>query len=389
MGGVGRGGAPRYHRGVLTEAQRMTRDMARQFARERLAPGAAERDRTARPPLDLLREMGELGLMGMCVPEEWGGAGADFVAYILALEEIAAGDGAVSTVMSVNNSPVCAALLRYGTDEQRARFLRPLARGEAIGAFALTEPQAGSDASAVQTRATDRGDHYELTGTKQFITSGSIAAYALVFAVTDPEQGKRGMSCFVVETADPRWQVARIEEKLGQHCSDTCQIVLDELPAAPDQLLGARGDGYRIALANLESGRIGIAAQSVGMARAAFEAATAYAKQREAFGKPIIEHQAVAWRLADMATQLEAAHQLVLHAARLKDAGEPCLKEASMAKLFASEMAERVCSDAIQVHGGYGYVSDFPVERIYRDVRVTQIYEGTSDVQRMVISRGL
>lgn len=374
---------------MLTEAQALVRDMARRFARERLWPTAAERDRTATPPLDLLREMGELGLMGMCVPERWGGAGTDFVSYILALEEIAAGDGAVSTIMSVNNSPVCAALLTYGTDDQRERFLRPLAAGEQIGAFALTEPQAGSDAGAIATRAVDEGDRFRLTGTKQFITSGSIASTALVFAVTDPERGRKGISCFVVPTRQPGWQVARIEEKLGQHGSDTCQVVLDDLPAAPDLMLGERGQGYAIALANLESGRIGIAAQSVGMARSAFDAAVTYAKQRETFGKPIIEHQAVAFRLADMATRLEAAHALVLAVAERKDAGEPVLKEASMAKLFASEMAERVCSDAIQVHGGYGYVRDFPVERIYRDVRVTQIYEGTSDVQRMVISRAL
>jgi butyryl-CoA dehydrogenase len=374
---------------MLTEAQRMVRDMARQFARERLGPGAAERDRTAQPPLALLREMGGLGLMGMCVPEAWGGSGADFTSYVLAIEEVAAADGAVSTIMSVNNSPVCAAVERYGNDAQRERFLRPLARGEMIGAFALTEAQAGSDAGALQCRAEDRGDHFLLNGTKQFITSGSIAGCTLVFAVTDPERGKRGMSCFIVPTDTRGYSVAHIEQKLGQHCSDTCQLVFEDLVLTPDLMLGGRGEGYRIALANLESGRIGIGAQAVGMARSAFEAAVEYAKQRETFGRPIIEHQAVAFRLADMATQLEAAHQLVLSAAALKDAGAPCLEQASMAKLFASEMAERVCSDAIQVHGGYGYVADFPVERIYRDVRVCQIYEGTSDVQRIVISRTL
>jgi alkylation response protein AidB-like acyl-CoA dehydrogenase len=374
---------------MLTEAQAMTRDMARRFAQERLWPTAAERDHTSQPPRDLLREMGALGLMGMCVPEEWGGAGADFVSYVLAIEEIAAGDGAVSTIMSVNNSPVCAAILAYGSDEQKQRFLEPLARGAVIGAFALTEPQAGSDASAIETRAIDKGDHFALTGTKQFITSGSIASSALVFAVTDPELGKRGITAFVVETDQPGWQVGRIEEKLGQHCSDTAQIVLDEARVGADQVLSERGQGYRIALANLEAGRIGIAAQSVGMARSAFDVAVDYARQRETFGKPIIQHQAVAFRLADMATRLEASHQMVLSAARLKDARQPCLKEASMAKLFASEAAERICSDAVQVHGGYGYVADFPVERIYRDVRVCQIYEGTSDVQRMVISRAL
>ncbi|WP_300300860.1 acyl-CoA dehydrogenase family protein [Ferrovibrio sp.] len=374
---------------MLSQEQQMVRDMARDFAREKLAPGAAERDRTAEPPRALLHDMGALGLMGMGVPEEWGGAGADFVSYVLALEEIAAADGAVSTVMSVNNSPVCAALLRYGTPAQKERYLKPLARGEWIGAFCLTEPQAGSDASALKTRARREGDGWVVSGVKQFITSGSIAKLALVFAVSDPGAGKRGISCFLVPTDTPGYTVASVERKLGQKCSDTCQIVFDNLKVGNDALLGEEGEGYRIALANLESGRIGIAAQATGMARAAFEAALAYAGQREAFGTAIINHQAVGFRLADMATRIEAARQLVLNAARLKDAGRPCLKEASMAKLFASEMAERVCSDAIQIHGGYGYLADFPVERIYRDVRVCQIYEGTSDVQRLVISRAL
>ncbi|WP_374304610.1 acyl-CoA dehydrogenase family protein [Ferrovibrio sp.] len=374
---------------MLNQEQQMVRDMARDFAREKLAPGAAERDRTAEPPLGLLREMGGLGLMGMGVPEEWDGAGADFVSYVLALEEIAAADGGVSTIMSVNNSPVCAALLRYGTPAQKERFLKPLARGEWIGAFCLTEPQAGSDASALKTRARREGDGWVINGVKQFITSGSIAKLALVFAVSDPGAGKRGISCFLVPTDTPGYTVASVERKLGQKCSDTCQIVFDNLKVGNDALLGEEGEGYRIALANLESGRIGIAAQATGMARAAFEAALAYAGQREAFGTAIINHQAVGFRLADMATQIEAARQLILNAARLKDASLPCLKEASMAKLFASEMAERVCSDAIQIHGGYGYLADFPVERIYRDVRVCQIYEGTSDVQRLVISRAL
>lgn len=374
---------------MLSQDQQMIRDMARDFAREQLVPGAADRDRSGEPPRDLLQQMGQLGLMGMGIPEEWDGAGADFVSYVLALEEIAAGDGAVSTIMSVNNSPVCAALLRYGSEAQKARFLRPLARGEWIGAFCLTEPQAGSDASALKTRARRDGDRWILNGVKQFITSGSIARVALVFAVSDPGAGKRGISCFVVPTDTPGYRVASIERKLGQKCSDTCQIVFEDMAVPADALLGEEGEGYRIALANLESGRIGIAAQAVGMARAAFEAAHAYAGERQAFGTAIINHQAVAFRLADMATQIEAARQMVLNAARLKDAGQPCLKEASMAKLFASEMAERVCSDAIQIHGGYGYLADFPVERIYRDVRVCQIYEGTSDVQRLVISRAL
>lgn len=374
---------------MLTEEQQMIRDMARDFAQEKLAPGASERDKTSKPPLDLLRQMGDLGLMGMGIPEQWGGANADFVAYVLALQEIAAGDGAVSTIMSVNNSPVCAALLRYGSQQQKEQYLKPLARGEWIGAFCLTEPQAGSDASALKTRARRDGNGWVISGVKQFITSGSIAKLALVFAISDPAAGKRGMSCFLVPTDTPGYRVASIEQKLGQKCSDTCQIVLEDIRVPADALLGAEGEGYRIALANLESGRIGIAAQATGMARAAFDAARLYAGQREAFGTAIINHQAVAFRLADMATRIEAAHQLVLNAARLKDAGLPCLKEASMAKLFASEMAERVCSDAIQIHGGYGYLADFPVERIYRDVRVCQIYEGTSDVQRLVISRAI
>lgn len=374
---------------MLSQEQQMIRDMARDFARERLAPGAAQRDRSGEPPRELLREMGRLGLMGMGVPEEWDGAGADFVAYVLALEEIAAGDGAVSTIMSVNNSPVCAALLRYGSAAQKERYLKPLARGEWIGAFCLTEPQAGSDAAALKSRARRDGNKWVISGVKQFITSGSIAKVALVFAVSDPGQGKRGISCFVVPTDTPGYKVASVEHKLGQKCSDTCQLVFEDLVVGDDALLGEEGEGYRIALANLESGRIGIGAQAVGMARAAFEAALAYAGERQAFGTAIINHQAVAFRLADMATRIEAGRQMVLNAARLKDAGRPCLKEASMAKLFASEMAERVCSDAIQIHGGYGYLADFPVERIYRDVRVCQIYEGTSDVQRLVISRAL
>jgi alkylation response protein AidB-like acyl-CoA dehydrogenase len=325
----------------------------------------------------------------MTIPAEWGGAGTDFVSYVLALEEIAAGDGGCSTVMSVNNSPVCAAIHGFGSDGQKERFLKPLASGQMIGAFCLTEPQAGSDAAALRTKAERRGNVFVLNGTKQFITSGSIAGVAIVFAVTDPEAGKRGITAFLVPTDNPGYAVAGVERKLGQKASDTCQIVLDDCELTPDLMLGEEGQGYRIALANLESGRIGIGAQSVGMARAAYEAALAYAKERTAFGKPISEHQAVAFRLADMATQIEAARLMVHNAARLKDSGAPCLKEASMAKLFASEMAERVCSDAIQIHGGYGYLRDFPVERIYRDVRVCQIYEGTSDVQRMVISRSL
>ena len=374
---------------LLTDQQRMIRDAARSFARAELAPHAAEWDREARFPREAVAGMGRLGLMGMLVPDAWGGAGADHVSYALAIEEVAAGDGACSTIMSVQNSVVCAPLLGFGSDRQKQRFLKPLAAGEMLGAFALTEPGAGSDAAAIRTRAEMVGNQWRLNGTKQFISSGSTADVAIVFAVTDPDAGKKGISAFLVPTDTPGWQVARIEHKLGQRASDTCQIVLDGVELAPELMLGAPGEGYRIALSNLEGGRIGVAAQAVGMARAAYEAALAYAKARESFGKPIIEHQAVAFRLADMATGIEAAHNMVLAAAARRDAGLPCLKEASMAKLFASETAERVCRDAIQVHGGYGYLADYPVERIYRDVRVCTIYEGTSDIQRLVIARAI
>ena len=365
----------------------MIRDMARNFADEQLKPFADEWAESARFPAEALREMGKLGLMGMLVPEAEGGAAADHVAYALALEEIAAGDGATSTVMSVQNSVGCAAVLRFGTAEQKQRFLRPMARGEMLAAFCLTEPEAGSDAAAIQTRARRVGNKYVLNGTKQFITSGANAQVAIVFAVTDPAAGKKGISAFILPTATPGWRVAKLEAKLGQRASDTAQIVFEEMELTPDLMLGQEGEGYRIALANLEGGRIGIAAQSVGMARAAYEAAVLYAKERKSFGTVIANHQAVAFRLADMATQIAAARGLILDAASRRDAGQPCLKEAAMAKLFASEMAERVCSDAIQIHGGYGYLQDFPVERIWRDVRVCQIYEGTSDIQRLVISR--
>ncbi|HCX32135.1 MAG TPA: acyl-CoA dehydrogenase [Rhodocyclaceae bacterium] len=374
---------------LLTQEQELVRDTMREFARERLAPFAAQWDREARFPVEALRELAALGAFGMLVPERWGGAGMDYVSLALALEEIAAGDGATSTIVSVNNSVVCGPLLAYGSDAQRERFLKPLASGEKLGCFCLTEPQAGSDAAAIRTGAVREGDGWVLNGVKQFITSGKNADLAIVFAVTDRALGKKGISCFIVPTDTPGYVVARIEDKMGQHASDTAQILFEDCRVGGDHLLGAQGEGYRIALSNLEAGRIGIAAQSVGMARAALEAALRYAREREAFGKPIIEHQAVNFRLADMATGIEAARQLVLHAAALRDAGRACLKEASMAKLFASETAERVCSDAIQIHGGYGYVSDFPVERIYRDVRVTQIYEGASDIQRLVIGRAL
>ena len=371
----------------LTEEQVLIRDTTRAFARDHLAPKAAEWDREARFPEEAVEGMAELGLMGMLVPEEWGGAGADHVAYALALIEVAAGDGSCSTIMSVHNSVACMPILKFGTPEQKERFLKPLARGETLGAFCLTEPQAGSDAAAIKTRAEKVGNHYVLNGVKQFITSGREADLAIAFAVTDPAAGKKGISAFIVPTDTAGYQVASVEKKLGQKASDTCQIVFDDMKLTPDLLLGEEGQGYRIALSNLEGGRIGIAAQSVGMARAAYEAALAYAREREAFGGPIFDLQAVSFRLADMATRLHAAELMVIEAARLRDAGRPCLKEAAMAKLFASEMAEQVCSDAIQIHGGYGYLADYPVERIYRDVRVCQIYEGTSDIQRLIIGR--
>jgi len=374
---------------LLTEEQRLVRDTMRAFAQERLAPNAARWDRESHFPRAELRALGEVGALGMVVPEGWGGAGMDYVSLAVALEEIAAGDGATSTIVSVQNSVVCGPIAAFGSDAQKERYLRPLASGAKLGCFCLSEPQAGSDAAAIATRARRSGDEFVLDGVKQFITSGKHADVAIVFAVTDKAVGKRGISAFIVDTASPGYAVARLEDKLGQRASDTAQIVLESCRVPAANLLGNEGQGYRIALANLEAGRIGIAAQAVGMARAAFEAALGYAGERSSFGKLIAEHQAVAFRLADMATGIEVARQMVWHAASLRDAGEPCLKEASMAKLFASEMAERVCSAAIQTYGGYGYVADFPVERIYRDVRVCQIYEGTSDIQRLVISRAL
>jgi alkylation response protein AidB-like acyl-CoA dehydrogenase len=374
---------------LLDEQQGMVRDMARAFAREHLAPFAAERDRQGRFPRETVARMGELGLLGMLVPEAWGGAGTGYVSYALAVEELAAGDGSASTMMSVHNSVGCLPLLNFGSEEQKQRFLRRLASGAMLACFCLTEAGAGSDAAAIKTRARLEGGFYVLSGGKQFVTNGGTAGLAIVFAVTDPELGKKGMSAFLVPTDTPGFTVVRLEQKLGLRASDTAQIVLDDCRLPTSLRLGAEGEGYRIALAHLEGGRIGIAAQAVGLARSAYEAALAYAKERKTFGVVIMEHQAVAFRLADMATQIEAARELTLAAAVLRDAGRPCMKEASMAKLFASEMAERVCSDAIQIHGGYGYLQDYPVERIYRDARICQIYEGTSDIQRLVIARNL
>ena len=374
---------------LLTEELILIRDTARAFAREQVLPHVRAWEAAGEIPRSLLAEMGRLGFLGMCVPTEWGGAGAGMISYVLALEEIAAADGGLSTVMSVNNSPDCAALLAYGSTEQKEKWLKPIARGEMLGAFCLTEPQAGSDASNLRTRAERRGNGWVLNGVKQFITSGRTADVALVFAVTDPANTKRGISCFIVPTRTPGYRVASVEKKLGQKSSDTCQIAFENCEVGADAMLGAEGEGYRIALANLEVGRIGIAAQAVGMARASFELARAYAGEREAFGTKIVNHQAVQFRLADMATKITVGRQMVLHAASLREAGQPCLTEAAMAKLYASEMAEEVCSAAIQIHGGYGYVSDYLAEKIWRDVRVCQIYEGTSDVQRILIGRGL
>ncbi len=374
---------------ILTSEQEMIRDTLRHFARERLAPNAAEWERTRTFPREALAELAELGVMGMVVPERWGGTGLDYLSMVLAIEEIAAGHGATSTIVCVQNSLACGITLNYGNDAQKERYLTRLARGEWLGCFCLTEPHTGSDAAALRTTARRDGDHWVLNGTKQFITTGKEGQLAIVFAVTDPSAGKKGISCFLVPTDTPGYIVARLEEKMGQHASDTAQILFENCRIPVENLLGPAGEGYKIALSNLEAGRIAIGAQSVGMARAAFEAAAGYAKEREAFGVPIAQHQAVLFRLADMATQIEVARQMIWHAASLRDANQPCLKEASMAKLFASEMAERVCSDAIQIHGGYGYSTDFPVERIYRDVRVTQIYEGASDIQRLVIGRAV
>ncbi|RKR43399.1 acyl-CoA dehydrogenase family protein [Paraburkholderia sp. BL17N1] len=374
---------------VLDQDHLMVRDALRTFVREAITPHAAAWDRERTFPKDVHRQLAELGAYGVLVPEAYGGAGMDALALALILEEIAAGDGGTSTAISVNNCPVCSILLTFGNDAQKRDWLTPLARGEMLGAFCLTEPQAGSDASALRTTATRDGDAYVLNGVKQFITSGKNGNLAIVMAVTDKAAGKRGISAFIVPTDTKGYVVARVEDKLGQHSSDTAQIIFEDCRVPAANLIGAEGEGYRIALSGLEGGRIGIAAQSVGMARAAFEAALSYAKERESFGAPLFSHQAVQFRLADMATQLEAARQLIWHAASLKDAGQPCLTEAAMAKLFASEAAERICSAALQIHGGYGYLSDFPVERIYRDVRVCQIYEGTSDIQKILIARGL
>ena len=373
----------------LSEEQGLIRDSVRDYVQARVAPFAADWDRDKHFPAEQLGEMAELGLFGMFIPEEWGGAGADYLSFALAIEEVAAADGACSTILSVNNSVVCSVLLKSGSEFLKQSYLKPLASGEKLGCFCLTEPHAGSDAAALKTRAEKTDDGYLINGSKAFITSGANADVAIVFAVTDAQAGKKGISAFVVPTDNPGYEVGAIENKMGQHASDTASIFFKDCLIPADHLIGSEGEGYKIALMNLEGGRIGIGAQSVGMARAAYECALAYARERSSFGKTLVEHQAIAFRLADMATRLEAARLLVHNAARLRDAGEPCLKQASMAKLFASEAAEKICSDAIQILGGYGYLKDFPLERIARDVRVAQIYEGTSDIQRIVIAREL
>ena len=374
---------------LLSEDHLAVQDAVRAYVQDRIAPQAAKWDKTHHFPAAELKGLAALGCYGIAVPTDYDGAGLDYLALAVILEEIAAGDGATSTVVSVTNCPVNSILMAWASEAQKQQWLRPLARGDMLGAFCLTEPHAGSQADGLKTTATKDGGDYLLNGVKQFITSGKNGDVAIVMAVTDKAAGKKGISAFIVPTNAPGYTVARLEDKMGQHASDTAQILFENsrIPAA--NLLGEEGQGLKIALSGLEGGRIGIAAQSVGMARAAFEAALRYAKDRVAFGKPIFEHQAVHFRLGDMATQIEASRQLLHHAAALKDAGRPCLKEAAMAKLYASEMAESVCSAAIQIHGGYGYVSDFPVERIYRDVRVCQIYEGTSDVQKILIGRAL
>ncbi|MDT8343491.1 MAG: acyl-CoA dehydrogenase family protein [Thermohalobaculum sp.] len=372
---------------MLTDEQIMIRDMARDFAQSKLAPTAAKREKAGVIEAEVIADLGALGFLGMTIDPDWGGAGADYVSYALALIEIAAGDGSVSTMVSVHNAPVCAVLDRFGSPEQKARWLRPLAEGRHIGSFALTEPQAGSDASNLKTRAVRMNEGWRINGTKQFISSARIGKTTVLFAVTDPAKGKKGISCFVTGNDRPGFTVVRVEEKLGQKASDSCALAFEDMDVPFEDMIGEEGQGYAIALSSLEAGRIGIAAQATGLAQAAYERALAYAKERTAFGGPIFNLQAVQFRLAEMATDLEAAKALVLNAARMKDQGLPCLKEACMAKLFCAQAAERVTSEAIQVLGGYGYLQDYEVERMYRDQKVCQIYEGTNDIQKLIIAR--
>ncbi len=372
-----------------TDPNALIVETARRFAQERLAPTAAAREKAGRIEPEIIRELGEMGFLGATLSADWGGSEIDMQTYARVVEEIAAGDGSVSTLVSVHNAPTCEILQMYGSDAQREEWLRPMATGAAVGSFALTEPGAGSEASNLRTRAVRDGDGYVISGSKQFISNAAIGQTTILFAATDPAAGKKGLSCFIVRNDTPGFQVARVEEKLGQKASDTCHLVFDDMRVTEAQRIGEEGQGYRIALSTLEAGRIGIAAQSVGMARAALDYAIGYAKERRSFGKPIIDHQAVGFRLVDAKTRLEASRQMVLHAARLKDSGQPALEAAAMAKLFASEAAEAICTAAIQTLGGYGYLSDYPVERIYRDVRVCQIYEGTSDIQKIILQRML
>lgn len=370
----------------LTDEQVAIRDMTRDFVRKEITPYAGEWDRTETVPLDTVYQIGQLGLFGVCIPSEWGGSGADFISYILVNEELAYGDAGVCNMITATNS-FGIKVRDFGTPSQNERFLTPVASGKEIACMLLTEPHAGSDAASIRTRAVRRGDRYVLNGTKCFITSGRSSKAAIVLAVTDPEAGKRGISAFIIKTDNPGYKVLRKERKLGHRANDTCQILLEDMEVPAEDMLGKPGEGLKVAFSGLESGRIAVAAQSIGVARAAYDAALSYAKERKAFGKAIFEHQAVAFSLAEMATEIEVAKQMCLHAARLKQAKERCLKEASMAKLYASQMCERVCSAAIQVHGGYGFVSDFPVEKYYRDQRVFQIYDGTNEIQKLVISR--
>jgi alkylation response protein AidB-like acyl-CoA dehydrogenase len=372
----------------LTVEQQSIRDMTRDFVRKEIAPFAAEWDRASTVPLDTVRHAGALGLFGICVPPEWGGGGADFIAYVLATEELAYGDAGVCNMISATNA-FAWKVRDFGTPSQKERFLRPVASGHAIACLMLTEPQAGSDAANQRTRAVRRGDRWVINGTKSFITSGRSADVAVLLAVTDPDAGKRGISAFLTRTDRPGYRVVRVEDKLGHRTNDTCQIGLEDLEVPAEDMLGAPGQGLKIVLSAMDGGRIGVAAQSVGVARAAFDAALAYARERETFGKRLIEHQAVAFQLADMATDIEVARRMCLHAAALKDARSHSIKEASMSKLFAAQMCERVCSAAIQIHGGYGFVADYPVEKYYRDARVFQIYDGTNEVQRILIAREL
>ncbi len=374
---------------MLTEEQIMIRDTARDYAQNRLAPTAQAREKAGAIEPEVVSELGELGFLGMTIDPDWGGAGADYVSYALALMEIAAGDGSVSTMVSVHNAPVCAVLDRFANEDQKTRWLMPLAEGKHIGSFALTEPQAGSDASKLKSRAARTNEGYRINGTKQFISSARIGKTTVLFAMTDPDAGKKGMSCFVVSNDTPGFDIVRIEQKLGQKASDSCALAFEDMSVPFEDRIGEEGEGYRIALSSLEAGRIGIASQATGLAQAAFDRALAYAKEREAFGGPIFDLQAVQFRLADMATDLEAAQRMVLNAAAMKDRGEPCLKEACMAKLFCAQAAERITSEAIQVLGGYGYLADYDVERMYRDQKVCQIYEGTNDIQKLIIARNL